>query len=114
MKEDKELKQFAESISGMDKLKDIIFCSKCGNELPDTWEQRACGISIEINIDCCSSDTLWGYDNNISFSHPSIQEGSGEQRIKIKTGNKSEYNLCIDCHKQFISTIGNWIKDDSN
>ena len=93
---------------------EIKVCSKCRNQLNDIWEQRACTINLEIGIDCCGSDALFGYNNNIGFKHSSIQAGSGEQNIKIKTGGESEYKLCIDCHKQFVRTIGQFIKNDSN
>lgn len=85
-------------------------CSKCNKVLPiDRWEQNSCYIELEIGIDCCGLDALFGSKHPV-FKHPAIQEGSNAQKLIIKSHTKSEYRLCWSCHRDFVKIVGDFIK----
>lgn len=87
-------------------------CSKCGKSLSTRWEENACYIKLEIGIDCCSTDALFGRDDKIGLNHPAIKEGSGYQKVFIESRKGSDYRLCWDCHRDFVKQVGTFLKDD--
>tara|TARA_R110000765_G_C18486404_1_gene553342 strand:- start:46 stop:468 length:423 start_codon:yes stop_codon:yes gene_type:complete len=87
-------------------------CSKCGKSLSTRWEESACHIKLEIGIDCCSTEALFGRDENIGFNHPAIKEGSGYQKVFIESRKESDYRLCWNCHRDFVKQVGTFLKND--
>jgi hypothetical protein len=87
-------------------------CSKCGKSLSTRWEENACHIKLEIGIDCCSTEALFGRDENIGFNHPAIKEGSGYQKVFIESRKESDYRLCWHCHRNFVKQVGDFLKND--
>jgi len=87
-------------------------CSKCGKSLSTRWEESACHIKLEIGIDCCSTEALFGRDEKIGFNHPAIKEGSGYQKVFIESRKESDYRLCWNCHRDFVKLVGTFLKND--
>jgi ribosomal protein L37AE/L43A len=88
-------------------------CSKCGKSISTRWEENACHIKLEIGIDCCSTEALFGEDfRKIGFNHPAIKEGSGYQKVLIESHQETDYRLCWSCHRQFVKRIGDFLKND--
>lgn len=89
-------------------------CSKCGKPLSTQWEENACYIKLEIGIDCCSTEALFGRDEKIGFNHPAIKEGSGYQKVFIESRKESDYRLCWNCHRDFVGLVGMFLKQIKN
>lgn len=87
-------------------------CSKCGKPLSTRWEESACHIKLEIGIDCCSTEALFGSDEKMGFNHPAIKEGSGYQKVFIESRKESDYRLCWNCHRDFVKLVGTFLKND--
>lgn len=83
-------------------------CSKCGKSL--RWQKKDHYIKLEIGIDCCSTEALFGKGEKIGFNHPAIKKGSGHQKLFIESKTESDYRLCRDCHKSFVKQVGNFLR----
>ncbi|MEI8197909.1 MAG: 3-keto-5-aminohexanoate cleavage protein [Phycisphaerae bacterium] len=88
-------------------------CSHCGCQFGNTWEYSANSFRIALNVDCCSTQALWGEDKyrDIDFNHPAIEKGSGYQSIILKSGISEPYRLCPSCNRKFIKTIGDFLQN---
>lgn len=86
-------------------------CSKCGGQIPDTWEGSANSFDIHFDIDCQSIHALWGEDvNTIGFKHPAIKEASNYQGLTLQARKGTKYQLCPSCNRKLIRIIGDFIK----
>ena len=110
LREGKINNQEAETLLlGLFSVSNRFSCSKCGKELSKRWEQNACNFRLALNIDCCSTQALFGENEKIGFKHPAIEEGSGYQGVVIKSAVDSDYRLCISCHREFTKMIGDFL-----
>jgi hypothetical protein len=88
-------------------------CSKCGIQFRDRWEWSANALMLRINVDCQSTEALFGDKaNEIGFKHPAIQKGAGYQELTIASGRELPYRLCPSCHRKFVRMVGNFLRND--
>lgn len=85
-------------------------CSRCGQKISTGWEQSSCNFDLSINIDCQSTQALFGDESNIGFDHPAIAEKSNFQHLHILSGGDNNYRLCCNCHRDFVRMVGNFLK----
>ena len=88
-------------------------CSHCGTQFCDRWEWSANSFRIVLNVDCCSTEALWGEEKyrDIEFNHPAIEKGSGYQGIVLKSGKNEPYRLCPSCNRKFMRIIGDFLQN---
>ena len=101
-----------DNLTSSSRISNRSCCSKCGKSLSTRWEENACYIKLEIGIDCCSTEALFGRDEKIGFNHPAIKEGSGHQKVFIESRKESDYRLCWNCHRDFVKQVGTFLKND--
>lgn len=88
-------------------------CSKCGTQFSDRWEWSANSFKLQLNIDCQSTNALFGEKaNEIGFNHPAIQKGAGYQNLIIASGKELSYRLCPSCHRKFVRLVGNFLLNE--
>lgn len=106
-------KKDAETILlGLYSVSNRSLCSRCGRKLSERWEQSVSNFTLDINIDCQSTEALWGEGENIGYEHPAIERGSGNQKLKIASGEDKDYRLCVSCHRKFTRMIGDWLRNE--
>ena len=87
-------------------------CSNCGTQFGDRWEWSANSFTLHLNIDCQSTDALFGdRANEIGFKHPAIQKDAGYQKLTIASGKDLPYRLCPSCHRKFVRLIGDFLQN---
>ena len=85
-------------------------CSNCGTQFGDRWEWNSNSFKLQLNIDCQSTDALFGEKaNEIGFNHPAIENGAGFQSLTISSGRDLSYRLCPSCHRKFVRLIGDFL-----
>ena len=85
-------------------------CSKCGNKICNRWEYNANSFKLKLNIDCQSTDALFGERaNEIGFNHPAIAKGSGYQGLTIESGIELPFKLCPSCNRDFARLVGSFL-----
>ncbi len=78
-------------------------CLRCGKELPK-------GVSpFEFSL-TLRSDKNVVLAMGIDFNHRAIGEGSRPTEVFIQSGTECEYSLCEECHKEFLSIVGSFLK----
>jgi len=87
-------------------------CSNCGTQFGDRWEWNANSFNLQLNIDCQSTDALFGNKaNEIGFNHPAIEKGAGYQKLTISSGRDLPYRLCPSCHRKFVRLVGDFLQN---
>ena len=85
-------------------------CSKCGNKIGTRWEYSANSFKLNLNIDCQSTNALFGERaNEIGFNHPAIAKGSGYQGVTIESGIELPFKLCPSCNREFANLVGSFL-----
>jgi hypothetical protein len=93
-----------------DRVKNREICSKCGKEIGKGWESEYNRMKLYIDsagdVECCIFGEEYSFKRE---THPSIQEGSGNQHCILEIRNDSNFRLCSKCYDKLIKLIGDYI-----
>lgn len=82
-------------------------CNKCGRKIGADWESQLSSGDMKITVSGQGSRILLGVNGD--YSHPALVSDD-PQVLQIRWGVNLTYRLCLDCHNNFVTHIGNFLK----